>query len=118
MEEKKQELLKLIDNLDWEKFLEYSEKHGVFNTQYGSTLYDLEKYKKQPTLEQKLKDLGFTNKATDDLYYHIAHYEKWINLYMYKSINESMDGRFSLGDTDKILSFAKYLKELKEKEEN
>lgn len=120
MEEKKQKLLKLIDNLDWDKFLEYSGKHGAFNTKYGSILYDLEKYQKQPTIEQRLKDLGFkaSLEAQDTkkgLYYK-SYGDKDFRIYYIPHTCElpgsmiySYTAIFPKSNAQIILNFANYL---------
>lgn len=119
MEEQKQELLKYIENLDWEKFNSLSGVHCIPN--YKIVLKCLQECQKQPIIEQQLEEMGFTqsyNYRKSGLDFVV--FPKYIHLgYQYGPDNELLyyNAQFNKKDTNKILDFAKYLKELKEKDQ-
>ncbi len=121
MEERKQELLKLIDNLDWEKFNDIRGLHRLSN--YKIVLKCLDECQKQPPIEQQLRTLGFVE---CDLPSSVGLSFRCIYDILYLTYIESISDkcrdtfyscRLERSNTDKILSFAKYLKQLKEEDE-
>ncbi len=125
MEDKKQELIKLIENLDWDKFTDVG-CSGLSLYAYTVTLFC--DNQKEKIIEQKLEELGFNADFTYGylnihrfgLYYFVHAEFKQIDLTYNPQNLSSKDnyspgyrGTFYLKDENKILSFANYLIKLK-----
>jgi hypothetical protein len=115
MEDKKQELIKLIDNLDWDRFTKTRDSPvGLPQyTMFNLVKTHLEYVQKEKTIEQKLEELGFSKNIANGLCYFYPSLEGYIKLYSGKNSNEYIDAKFNILDTDKILGFANYLVNLK-----
>ena len=127
MEDKKQELLKLIDNLDWDKFVDLG-CSGL--SVYSYTVALLCDNQKEKTIEQKLEELGFRrlknipydkNKLNElwyALWYVIWEGDDQISLgYDYSLSNTSYQVLIYKDKTKKILDFANHLVNIKNGDE-
>lgn len=132
MEEIKQELHKLIDNLDWDKFYDH---RTLFTNELMSELkLKLKLNQKEKTIEQKLEDLGFrfqdsqiSGIQTDiktliynyaDYYFHSRdkiHLE-YISDTTLDYGTSSYCANFNRNDISNILNFAQYLKGIHDEE--
>ncbi len=123
MEEKKQELLKLIENLDINKLQDNCDDNewSPRLNNYGNIICILKRHQKEKSIEQKLKELGFktlphiTRVLSEDLY--MLHEPDRVILGYSKITNCSIgySGAFIVtGLNDKeILNFANYLLNIK-----
>jgi hypothetical protein len=129
-EEQKQELHKLIDNLDWDKFNDIFPTTACYPCRNYSDLIKshLKACQKQPTIERQLEEIGFTKKVSSyfkGLQYSLHDtviyltYVVW-DIEIENKIDEFYQAKFLLDihDIQKILDFAKYLVELKRKKDS
>lgn len=120
MEDKKQELLKLIDNLVWDGLDGLNDRIDYFLIKET-----LEKYQKEKTIEQKLEELGFNHTNDQNtktgLYYSLWAGGEIINMEFVVNEKELRIGDLipkymlfiSCDKTKEILDFANYLVSLK-----
>lgn len=114
MEDKKQELLKLIDNLDWDKFVDLG-CSGLSVYSYAVAL--LCDNQKEKTIEQLLEELGFKRWTymVNGLNYLDCDDGVLINvrLDLHSNIDKGALLKWDKNDHKTILSFANYLINLK-----
>ncbi len=123
-EQTKAELHKLVDGLDEEKHkhsnLKIGTNLGIAVTSFSNVIQALMEMQKEPTLEEKLQELGFVvnkGETKDNELYYTSYDQFQLGICHIDTIDTAI--RISSTENkNKILKCAKFLKELRNEDDN